>query len=186
MTYPASEIYHFEPLDERVEVFEQPFQLVQEVTIPMTREIAGMYRDAWKEAGHEGQGKIALGFHMFCHQDREEARRIAEPNLNRYLRSLAAASEKDAGWGAGASSKDYPGYEASYERRQTATFQSMVDAGTVWVGTPDDISQQIAGYRDQLDGFDIASMQVNFNQITYDEAQASATLFAREVIPNFQ
>ena len=42
MTYPASEIYHFEPLDERVEVFEQPFQLVQEVTIPMTREIAGM------------------------------------------------------------------------------------------------------------------------------------------------
>ena len=153
---------------------------------PQTREITSMYRDAWKEAGHEGQGKIALGFHMFCHQDREEARRIAEPNLNRYLRSLAAASEKDAGWGAGASSKDYPGYEASYERRQTATFQSMVDAGTVWVGTPDDISQQIAGYRDQLDGFDIASLQVNFNQITYDEAQASATLFAREVIPNFQ
>ncbi len=42
VTYPAAEIYHFEPLDERVEVFVQPFQLVQEVTIPMTREIAGM------------------------------------------------------------------------------------------------------------------------------------------------
>jgi hypothetical protein len=42
VTYPASEIYHYEPLDERVEVFEQPFQLVQEVTIPMTREIAGL------------------------------------------------------------------------------------------------------------------------------------------------
>ena len=113
----------------------------------------------------------------FLHQDK---------HLNRYLRSLAAASEKDAGWGVGASSKDYPGYEASYERRQTATFRSMVEAGTVWVGTPDDISQQIAGYRDQLDGFDIASLQVNFNRITYDEARASASLFAQEVMPNFR
>ena len=41
VTYPASEIYHFEPLDERVEVYESPFRLVQEVTIPMSRELAG-------------------------------------------------------------------------------------------------------------------------------------------------
>ena len=40
--YPESEIYHYEPLDERVEVYEQPFQLAQEVTIPMSREIAGL------------------------------------------------------------------------------------------------------------------------------------------------
>ncbi len=42
VTYPESQIYHFEPLDERVEVYEQPFTLVQEVTIPMSREIAGL------------------------------------------------------------------------------------------------------------------------------------------------
>ena len=41
VTYPPSEVYHFEPLDERVEVYESPFRLVQEVTIPMNREIAG-------------------------------------------------------------------------------------------------------------------------------------------------
>lgn len=75
-----------------------------------TQGIVAMYRDAWKEAGHPGQGKIALGFHMYCHQDREEANRIAEPNVNRYLRSLAGASVQDAAWGAGTSSKDYPGY----------------------------------------------------------------------------
>ncbi len=40
--YPASEIYHYKPLDERVEVFQEPFQLVQEVTIPMTPEIAAL------------------------------------------------------------------------------------------------------------------------------------------------
>ncbi|MCE2513781.1 MAG: redoxin domain-containing protein [Acidobacteria bacterium] len=41
VAYPDSEIYHFVPLDERVEVYESPFRLVQEVTIPMSREIAG-------------------------------------------------------------------------------------------------------------------------------------------------
>ena len=39
VTYPEPQIYHFEPLDERVEVYEQPFTLVQEVTILMSREI---------------------------------------------------------------------------------------------------------------------------------------------------
>jgi peroxiredoxin len=31
--YPASEIYHFEPLDERVPVYQQPFRLVQEIVV---------------------------------------------------------------------------------------------------------------------------------------------------------
>ena len=34
--YPASEIYHFKPLDERVPVYQKPFQLVQDVTILAT------------------------------------------------------------------------------------------------------------------------------------------------------
>lgn len=37
-TYPASEIYHFKPLDERVEVYSKPFRLVREVTILATPE----------------------------------------------------------------------------------------------------------------------------------------------------
>lgn len=38
--YPPSELYHFEPLDETVAVYEDGFRLVQDVTIPMSREIA--------------------------------------------------------------------------------------------------------------------------------------------------
>jgi hypothetical protein len=37
-TYPPSEIYTFKPLDERVEVYQKPFRLVQDVTILATRE----------------------------------------------------------------------------------------------------------------------------------------------------
>jgi len=38
VAYPASEIYNFKPLDERVEVYQQPFRLVQDVTILGSRE----------------------------------------------------------------------------------------------------------------------------------------------------
>jgi hypothetical protein len=38
-TYPASEIYHFKPLDERVEVYSKPFRLVRDVTILATPEM---------------------------------------------------------------------------------------------------------------------------------------------------
>ena len=38
-TYPASEIYEFKPLDERVEVYTKPFRLVQDVTILATNEV---------------------------------------------------------------------------------------------------------------------------------------------------
>ena len=40
--YPAAESYHFEPLDETVPVYTEPFRIVQEITIPMSREIAAL------------------------------------------------------------------------------------------------------------------------------------------------
>ena len=38
LKYPASELYHFVPLDERVETYLKPFTLVQDVTVPATAE----------------------------------------------------------------------------------------------------------------------------------------------------
>ena len=37
--FPASEIYHFEPLDERVPVYQQPFMLLQEVVVSGQRRL---------------------------------------------------------------------------------------------------------------------------------------------------
>jgi DsbC/DsbD-like thiol-disulfide interchange protein len=36
LAYPPSQIYHFKPLDERVAVYQQPFTLVQDVTLLVT------------------------------------------------------------------------------------------------------------------------------------------------------
>lgn len=37
-TYPPSEIYHFEPLDEKVEVYQKTFRLTQDITVLATPE----------------------------------------------------------------------------------------------------------------------------------------------------
>ena len=38
--------------------------------IPMAggkmKELLELYRDAWKQAGHPGKGRVMLAFHMFC------------------------------------------------------------------------------------------------------------------------
>ena len=38
VTYPESQIYHFEPLDERVPVYQRPFTLLQEAVVAATPE----------------------------------------------------------------------------------------------------------------------------------------------------
>jgi Disulphide bond corrector protein DsbC len=38
MTFPEAETYYFEPLDERVRVYQRPFRLIQDVTFAVTPE----------------------------------------------------------------------------------------------------------------------------------------------------
>mgnify|MGYP003679575543 CR=1 FL=1 len=154
--------------------------------IPMAggkmKELLGIYRESWKAAGHPGNGKVMLAFHMFCHPDADEAREICKPRLEAYLKSLVDAASD---WTSGASSADYPGYDKIIEGISKETFESQVEKGAAWIGTPDQIRQQIADYQEVSGGFEVASLQVNFNTISYDQALTSMRLFSKEVMPDF-
>lgn len=153
---------------------------------PAMKEALKAYREGWDEAGHAGRGKVAVGFHMFCHKDREEAYRIARPNVDRYFQSLIKSVEADSGWGHGAGSKDYPNYDAQMQKLRDTSFDSMLASGSILCGTPDDISQQIKDYLDVAGEFEGFSMQVNFNMVSLEEASSSMRLFGEQVIPNFR
>lgn len=45
IAYPPSEEYHFAPLDERVQVYQKPFRLAQDVTIDASRESQARLKD---------------------------------------------------------------------------------------------------------------------------------------------
>jgi natural product biosynthesis luciferase-like monooxygenase protein len=154
------------------------------MAIPMAggrmKELIGLYREAWRRAGHPGQGRVMLAFHMFCAESAEEAVRIARGPLERYLKTLVAAA---AEWTEGLDSADYPNYDKIIAGLARETFESQVEKGAAWIGTPDAITAQIRAYQALVGGFEIASMQVNFNTIPHEDAARSMRLFAREVMP---
>ena len=154
------------------------------MAIPMAggamAELIGTYREAWARAGHPGHGTVMLAFHMLCHTDQAEAERIARDPLERYLRSLVAAA---SAWTAGTPSADYKGYDQVIAALARETFATQVEKCAAWVGTPERILDTIATYQRQVGGFEIASLQVNFNDLPLAEAEASMRLFGEQVLP---
>jgi alkanesulfonate monooxygenase SsuD/methylene tetrahydromethanopterin reductase-like flavin-dependent oxidoreductase (luciferase family) len=140
------------------------------------------YRDAWRAAGHPGEGRVMLAFHMLCHEDENVAYELARDRVNKYLASLVDAAR---GWLSGSSSDDYPGYDAIIRGLESDTFETQLDQGAIWVGTPDTVADQIAAYADAVGGFEIGSMQVNFFDLPFEDASRSMELFGREVLPRF-
>jgi alkanesulfonate monooxygenase SsuD/methylene tetrahydromethanopterin reductase-like flavin-dependent oxidoreductase (luciferase family) len=149
---------------------------------PVMRPILDAYRKAWREAGHPGSGEIMLAFHMFVDRDGDRARRIAKPRIESYLRAIVEASSD---WVTGPSSKDYAGYDKMVEKLSAETFETQVESGSAWVGTPDEVRAIIARIQQEFGGFDHASMQVNFFDLTLQDALPSLELFAHEVMPHF-
>lgn len=157
------------------------------MAIPMAgqqmAELVRIYRDAWRAAGHPGQGRVMLAFHMFCDRDPARAAAVARAPLERYLRSLVDAAGH---WLRGERSADYPGYDKIIAALDKETFESQVAKSAAWVGDPETLRRTIASYHELVGGFEIASLQVNFNTIPVDEAEASMRLFAAEVMPAFR
>ncbi len=146
----------------------------------MMKELIALYREAWRKGGHPGRGRVMLAFHMFCAESDAEAARVAREPLNRYLATLVAAASD---WTEGLNSKDYPNYDKIIAALAKESFESQVEKGAAWIGTPERIVGQIRAYQALVGGFEVASMQVNFNTIPLEDAKRSLRLFAREVMP---
>ena len=153
------------------------------MAIPMAggamRDLLDAYRNARAAAGHEGPGSVMLAFHMLCHEDQREAERLARGPIERYLRSLVEAASD---WTTGAASADYPGYDQVIAGLARETFDTQVEKCAAWVGTPERILDTIATYRQQIGSFEIASLQVNFNDLPLTAAEASMRLFGERVL----
>ena len=141
-----------------------------------------VYREAWRAAGHPGNGEAMIAFHMFCHEDRTKAREIPRESFDMYFRMIYEAS---GDWESGTSSKDYKGYDQLVAKLKTLTLDNQIEAGSALVGTPDEIKALIAKNIELYGDFEHASLQINFGHIPYEDARRSMRLFASEVMPKF-
>jgi len=145
-------------------------------------ELVQIYRKAWKDAGHPGNGKLMMAVFMFCHEDQKQAERIAKGPIERHFASIYDAMSEHVRM---AESKDYKGYDKMAEKVRQETFETQVQHHAAFVGTPERIVEKLREYDEEIGGCDHISMQVNFNDLPYDLAERSVRLFGEKVIPQF-
>lgn len=145
-------------------------------------ELLGVYREAWKSAGHPGRGQVALAFMMYCAPTTERAIEEAGPELKAYFETLGDAASD---WSSGASTKDYPGYDKMVAALGKEDVHSQREKSAAWIGSPEEIRDMAADFSNQIGGFDIASLQVNTKMMDAEKAGASMRLFSEQVMPHF-
>ncbi len=145
-------------------------------------ELIRIYRDAWRTAGHPGQGSVMMAVFMLCDENQGVAERLAKGRIERHFEAIyAAMSEHEAG----APAADYKGYDQMAAKVRLETFEMQVAHNAAFVGTPSRIIEQMRAYDEDLGGCDELSMQVHFNDLPYDVAERSMRLFGEAVLPAF-
>jgi len=145
------------------------------------QEFVRTYRRVWAESGHKpGAEQIQVAQFCYVAENRDEANRGFERICRKYLETFADAV---VSW-QGKTSDQYPGYEKMVASILATTPEKIVQQGGAFVGTPDDVAQQI---RDCVAAFGPIepSMQVSFGGSKDDEAFRTLELFAAKIMPRF-
>ncbi len=152
------------------------------IPIGPLKDLLPIYRNAWRDAGHPGNGEVMIAVHMFCHEDfaprpRNPARPVRGllPGAVRIRRRVDQRHLVEG----------LPGYDELISRMKNFTLETQIEAGGAWVGTPDEIKAIIRRFEAAVGGIEHASLQINFGTLDFAEAQRSMRLFAREVLPAF-
>lgn len=70
--------------------------------------------------------------------------------------------------------------------QRTATIEQLIESGTCFAGTPDDVYAQIKGLHDSVGGFGNLLMFGQGGFLEHADTAASITLFAKEVMPRLR
>ncbi len=89
-----------------------------------------IYRDAWKEAGHPGEGIVSLMLHTFIADDEEFVRAQVKTPLKEYLRSAGGLIHKYASsfpTFKGLSKDDKKGIDDQFQKMSDEDLEAMLD-----------------------------------------------------------
>ncbi len=96
------------------------------IPIGPLKPLLDLYRNAWREAGHPGDGEVMIAFHMFCHEDARAARDIPRRAFDLYFEALVESAGE---WTQGTTSKDYQGYDKSIGRMKGFSLEGQIETG---------------------------------------------------------
>jgi alkanesulfonate monooxygenase SsuD/methylene tetrahydromethanopterin reductase-like flavin-dependent oxidoreductase (luciferase family) len=105
-----------------------------------------IYRDAWKAAGHPGEGEVYLRAPVYVGDTPEEARSGPEESLMHFYRYLGARLEESA---TRAGISDTARRLEGGQRLQTITYDEVL-RGKAIVGTPEMVADRLQGLQEEL------------------------------------
>jgi alkanesulfonate monooxygenase SsuD/methylene tetrahydromethanopterin reductase-like flavin-dependent oxidoreductase (luciferase family) len=152
---------------------ENGINIVCNTSAKNVRPITERYREVWagtSRAAHEPHPRMAIGRHIVVAETRETALACGKRGFDRWYASLQHLWRVH-----GNPMTHYPVPEDFFAARE---------AGFLLVGTSDDVAE---GLRREIEisGVNYVLTRFAFGNLSFEEEQRSATLFAREVMPRF-
>lgn len=146
------------------------------------QEYVRLYRRVWTESGHQpGSEQVQVAQFCYVAETGGEARAGFERICRRYLQTFADAV---VSW-KGRNEAEYPGYDKMVASILATTPEKIVAQGGAFVGTPDEVVEQVGRCREAFGEPMEPSMQINFGGSRDEEAFRTLELFASEVMPRF-
>jgi len=140
------------------------------------------FRQAWREAGHPGQGPVFLRAPGYLAATAAAARAEVEASLMHYYRAQGALLA-DSARRAGVDGADRRAVTA--ERLNTITYDEAME-GSVLIGTPDQVAERIAALRDDL-GLDGVLIELNCGgKVEHAHEMEAMRLLCEVVMPRFR
>ncbi len=147
-------------------------------SLERTKELVAVYRQAWRAAGHApGAEQVQASLHAYLAETRQEALAGFQRPIDRYIEVF---SEAVSSW-QGRQSPQYAGYQKAVEAITSQTATKLIEGHTAFVGTPDEVVEEIAYLRGMLGEFE-PSLQINFGGMKDAEAFRTLELWGKHVL----
>lgn len=149
---------------------------------PKHAEAITRWRNLHREAHGTEPGPPLLQDFVYCHEDPDEAKRVAQEHISRYF--LSVIKHYDFAGSHWRETKGYEAYQAGAdmirEAGMEAAAQAYVEANAY--GTPEQIVAKYAERRELIGDF-MANAAFCFGGLPLDQAEASMKLFGEKVVP---
>lgn len=138
------------------------------------------YRQAWKDAGHEGEGQVGVRVPIYvaataeaAYSDPQQSAMFSVRRLGNRVGSYATYGGTTGDWG------------SESEQILGMSYDDWL-RGKVVYGTPETVTKRLGQLKESL-GLDQLIYEINYgNQLSYDQQLRSLRMFNKEVLPQLK
>lgn len=151
------------------------------VGLERMRPLLDVYCDAFAAAGHNpATRRIQATYHLLLAESVDEARRLAEGPINRYMRSFVEAASRGT-----FASESYASYDGMLKALSKLDFDALFERDRLVVGTPETAIEQLREVLSTSSLTDLTFM-VDFGDLDPGAINRTIELLGTEVAPSLR